>query len=232
MPKIREDVTTNPDNDDETHPAFGLVQVSRITSNPAEVLFQSDIRHAHYIEFTVSEAVRRRDLKHDWVHGRKIITKFALSEAQFASLVASGGTEGVPVTLEYTSTGSCSGDRPGLKPNPRLQVTTDEVRASANAAFEQIKKAEAAYEAVLENKGGVKERRAALNALRAAINNATPNVEYAAKKLTEHAEEVVERSRADVEAMVIRMAEARGLTAEDVRQIIDGNNDALAIEEG
>ncbi len=37
--------------------------------------------------------------------------------------------------------------------------------------------------------------------LNAAIGNAAPNVDYAAKKMTEHAEEVVEKSRADIDAM-------------------------------
>ena len=58
---------TADENGDEYHPAFGMAQVSRITSTPGQVLFDSDLRHSHWIEFRISEATRRRDLKRDWI---------------------------------------------------------------------------------------------------------------------------------------------------------------------
>lgn len=196
MPKQREDFIIDEEGW-ERHPAFGVARIGRIHSTPGEVLFQSDVRHGEYIEITVYEAARKRDLKHDWVHPERVLVQFALSMSQFASFVASGGTEGVPVTLGWVN-----GDRPGLLPSSRLALTTAEVQAAAHEAYADIEVAEAAYEKGLEDRVPAAERKRLLGNLRAAIANAESNVEYAAKKLTEHAEDVVEKSRADIEAMV------------------------------
>jgi hypothetical protein len=215
MPKQREDYTTDEEGW-EHHPAFGLARIGRIHSTPGEVLFQSSVRHGEYIEITIYEAAR----KHDWVHPGRVLVQFALSMSQFASFIASGGTEGVPVTLGWVN-----GDRPGLNPESRLALTTAEVRNAAREAYADIEEAEAAYEKGLEDKVGAAERRQLLRNLRAAIENAESNVEYAAKKLTEHAETVVETSRADIEAMVAA-AQNRQLTIDGpVGSITDGRHD-------
>jgi hypothetical protein len=204
MPKQREDYVTD-DRGDEHHPAFGLISVHRISATPGAVLFQSDVRHPEYVRVAVHEAVRKRDLKHDWVHPGKLICEVSLSMSQFASFVASGGTSGVPCTVEQAGPGSHEpGTRPGLNPASRLSVTHDEVRAAAAAAYAGIKARLGEYEEALRlaGAGSAASRRGALRNLQAAISNAAPNVDYAARRLDEHAEEVVERSRADIEAMV------------------------------
>ncbi len=181
----------------EHHPAFGIARIGRIHATPGAVLFQSDVRHGEYIVITLSEAYRQRDHGHDRVQPGRVLAEFSMSLSQFASFVGGGGTEGVPVTIEYDH-----GGRPGIAPESRLALTTSEVRSAADTAFRDIQAAEAAYEEVLSRKSPAAERRAALAALRAAIANAVPNVKYAADRLTEHAENVVEKSRADIEAMI------------------------------
>lgn len=227
MPKQYEDFTTD-ENGDETHPAFGVVSLHRISSSPGAVLFQSDVRHPEYMRVAVHEAARKRDLHTDRVHPERMICEFSLSMAQFASFVASTGQgAGVPCTIEWTTTGTQEpGDRPGLIPAPRLALTHDEVLAAAHAAFDKIRTAEAAYEAALNGKAPAAERKQALTDLRAAIANAVPNVEFAARRLDEHAEAVVEKSRADIETMVTRMAERVGLEPDAItRAITDGGAD-------
>jgi hypothetical protein len=229
MPKQYEDSTTG-ENGDETHPAFGLVSLHRISSTPGAVLFQSDVRHPEYMRVTVHEATRKRDLHTDRVYQERMVCEISLSMAQFASFVASTGQgDGVPCTIEWTATGTQEpGDRPGLRPAPRFSLTHDEVRAAAHDAFAKIQTAEAAYEAALNAKppAPAAERKARLSDLRAAIANAVPNVEFATRKLDEHAETVVEQSRNDLEAMVTRMAERAGLEPDAItRAITDGGAD-------
>lgn len=226
MPKQYEDYTTDADGD-ESHPAFGAVSLHRISSNPGAVLFQSDVRHPEYMRIAVHEATRKRDLSHDWVHPERMVCEISLSMAQFASFVASTGQgSGVPCTIEWTGTGTQeAGGRPGLIPAPRLSLTHDEVRAAADKAFERIKEAEAELQEAMTAKPPVPaaERKRLLANLHYAIENATPNVAYAARKLDEHAEAVVEQSRADIETMVTRMAERAGIEPDmTVRAITDG----------
>ena len=96
------------------------------------------------------------------------------------------------------------GDRPGLNLESRLALTTSEVRAAADKAFENIKKAEAELQAAMVAKPPVSavERKRLLASLHSAIANAAPNVEYAAKRMVEHTETVVETARSDIGAMV------------------------------
>jgi hypothetical protein len=217
---------TTPASDDsgnEMHPAFGVIGVHRTSATPGAVLFQSDLRHSQYIRITVHEAARKRNLSQDWVHPGKMVCEVSLSLSQFASFVSSGGTEGVPCTIEFTGSGDHEpGSRPGLLPASRLSLTHDEVRAAAGRAYEDIQDALRKYEATLGSlagKGSAAARRAAMSRLRAAVANAAPNVEYAAKALNEHAEEVVEKSRADIEAMAAQAAERLGIPAIEVQAI-------------
>src|SRR5881398_554392 len=81
MPREIEKVGEN-ERGDEAHPAFGSVSVHRVSST-GTVLFDSDVRHQHYVVIRVDRATRRRDLNRDWINhpdsGR--IVEFAMSEA-------------------------------------------------------------------------------------------------------------------------------------------------------
>jgi hypothetical protein len=221
MPKRRADPVTQ-ENGDETHPAFGLISAHRISATPGEVLFQSDLRHSEYIRIDVHEATRKRTLKQDRVHPEELVCEVSMSISQFSLFVASGGTTGVPCTIEWTGTGANEpGDRPGLNPAPRLALTHEEVRAAAAKAYGDIQEAFETYKATLDDsgKGSAAARRAALRDLQAIIANAAPNVAYAAKALDEHAEAVVEKSRADIEAMATLTAGRLGIPASEVPEI-------------
>src|SRR5579871_4276223 len=117
MERVEIDPVTDEDGI-EHHPAFGMCRISRISASPGRTLFQSDLQHREYIQLTITEAERRRELKQDWVHPRKIIAQIDMSMAQFASLVTSAGTEGVPVTISYAAV---EGKVPSITPGSRLQ---------------------------------------------------------------------------------------------------------------
>lgn len=221
MPKDRTDSEPFGDGSDR-HPAFGMISVHRIQSTPGEILFQSDIRHSSYVRIEVHEADRHRENKHDWVFPGKLLCEVSMSEAQFASFVASGGTTGVPCTIERVNEGDYGlGNRPGLSLSPRLQLTSEEVRNAAQAAYQEIKEALSTYEETLNEsgKGSTAAKKHALNMLRSKVNNATPNIGYATRRLNEHAEDVIEKSRADIESMVMRMAEQNGIDRGDLPAI-------------
>lgn len=185
-----EPIVTN-EKGDETHPAFGMAHINRVSSTPGAVLFDSELRHQHYISLTVSRATRKRDLKRDWIHGGRDIIKIAMSEAQWAQLVTSTNSEGTPVTLIRTETDDFV---PDLPYEPRMAVQLDEVRKATEEVLVHIRTALDAYEA--------HPTKAGLRSLRAALENASRNTVYTAKALSEHVENTVTRARADIEAMV------------------------------
>lgn len=204
----REIVTpTLNEHGDETHPAFGMIGASRgSTSRPGATLFDSDIQHAHTVTVRVATASRKRDLNHDWNHRNREFVEVEMSEAQWASFVSSmnSGT-GVPCTIRRRED---DWDVPGLSYEPRLAESMAEVRESGDKAFAEIREAFAVARE--------KPTKANMKTLEARINNATPSMEFAARSLSEHAENVVQKSRADLEAMVSAKAQQLGLTPADL----------------
>lgn len=206
MPRETAPVTQNKYGDD-VHPAFGQAQVSRYSSTPGAVLFDSDIRHGHSVVLTISTASRKRDLSRDWIHEGRQITQIEMSEAQWASLVSSMGSSGVPVTIRSTETNYMV---PGLPYDPRLAHSMKEVKEAADKTFGRIEAMMAAYD-TLDSKATAKEKRQALADLRTAVAHARANISFTSQSLVEHAENVVQRSRADIEAMAMQAAEEMGL---------------------
>lgn len=195
----------------ESHPAYGVINFSRMTTTPGAVLFDSDIRHGEYIRLTVQRATRQRGLGHDWIHadGRDLI-EVDMSMAQFAGVISSFGQGGgVPVTIRSTESNV---NVDGLEFAPRMTESLDEVRSAAATAFGRIKEAQAALDA-LPKDAKAAERKAAQGRLRTAIEHAEGNVEFATSNLTKHTENVVQKAKADIEAMVNRHAQQIGLSA-------------------
>jgi hypothetical protein len=208
--------TAGPDGT-EAHPAYALVSATRVTHSRGAVLFDSDLAHRQTIRVTVARATRRRDLSTDWIHATgPALVELDLSEAQWAAFVSSMNTPGVPCTLRATETDH---DLPGLDLAPRLAASMDEARNAADKAFEQSRAALAAYEDALAS-GGAKDKRDALGRLRAALTNAAPNVAYASTRLAEHAENVVTKARADIEAMAAQQAAHLALPAPDPDRVL------------
>ena len=206
-------MTTTDEHGYEEHPAWGVIGASR-GQTTGTTLFDSDIVHRSTIRIRIKAATRKRDLKHDWIGGRDQLIEVELSEAQWASFVSTMNvSDGVPCTVRRI------GHQPPIENpphEPRLAVSMDETRTAAEEAYRGIQTALDAYEAALAGKAGAAERRKLLSTLHYAVANAVPNVAYAGTQLTEHAENVVQRARADIEAFVVGKAGQLGLEPGDI----------------
>lgn len=202
---------------DETHESWLLIRGNNVTSSPGAKLFDSEIRHQHYIEVTVTRCTRSRDLNRDWLYGQQTLIEFDMSQAQWGAFVSSfGHGTGVPATLSFFN-----GDRvPGVSTDDsRLNESHKEVNEATAKGLAQIKSAHAAVKEAFDRKAGVKEMRTLLGALQLRIDQLPGNLEFAAKSLTEHTENVTTKARADIEGMVASAAERHGLTGHQVGEI-------------
>lgn len=85
------------------HPAYGMVQFSRVTGSP-QVLFGSSIQPQSWIELTIRRGEVNHDLGKDWFFGHGEIISVQLSPAQFAELLTSMNVgTGVPCTIEHVN---------------------------------------------------------------------------------------------------------------------------------
>lgn len=184
----------------EVHPAFGMVQANRVSSTGTH-LFDSDVKHQHFVTLKISGANRKRDLHRDWIHDDNTpLIEIAMSEAQWAQMISSMNTSGTPATIRWTK---ADGRIPDFPFTSRLELTADESKAAAEDVFAEAKEALATYKAhkTAEN----------LRTLEAKINNAKANINFATKQLNEHAENVVTKARYDIEAMMDDKARQLGI---------------------
>lgn len=198
-------------HDREAHSAFGVARFSRWSVSPGSNLFDSDILHRQTIGLTIARASRERHLNSDWIYGEEELIQVEMSSAQFGALVSSfGDGTGVPVTIRYVGRERMD----DIEPSPRMAASMAEVRGAASKATEDVRRSFAAVEAALGGPGGkpsIKQLREAVRTLRHGIGNLPSNMEFASKSMAEHAENVVTKAKADIEAMVDDRARALGL---------------------
>lgn len=185
----------------EEHPAYATIGASRVSSSPGAALFGSDFRHQHYMTVTIRKANLRRGLSNDWTFGHTELIEVALSEAQWATFVATPnmGT-GTPCTLEFLGG---EGYVPGIEPitDRRAQANEEVARAMAEArtAIEELRDAAPSK----------KLRELAEKALRR-MSDSTP---WAVKQFDEHMERTVETAKIEVNAYLTSAVQRAGLEA-------------------
>lgn len=203
----------------EVHPSWGVIVVSRSSASPpGKALFQSDIRHQHYISMKIQRASRGRDLHTDWVHGTgESLIEINMSMAQWAAMVSSFGIGGgTPVTIDWLADEGAVDEAPF---GSRLAVTAAEVAERAADPADEVRKAcEDVTKALdeLDALGRVpKAVREAVFHLRCMVDNLPANMKFSADQLTNHVEKTVAKVQADIEAMVRSIAVNAGLERGD-----------------
>lgn len=214
-PKIRP--SNSPTSDTiETHPSFGCIQISRVSSQPGAALFQSDVRNPTFISLRICEADRRRGLNHDYVMAGKQLIEVDMSLTQWGEFVSSFNQgSGVPCTISYRQTGEFE-EVPSAPFLSRFNVTLDEVEEKTVELVEDITEAFAKFMALREAKAPKREQDEALRSLQARIENAPGNAKFTAESLVKHMNGVVGQARTEINEHLRQRAQALGLDAGDI----------------
>src|SRR6478609_4511189 len=183
---------------DETHPSFGVVRVNRTTCRPPRRLFDSSIGHDQYVSMEIARATRRRDLHRDWIYGEPTpLLSLSMSLTQWGAMVSSFGQgSGTPITLNWVA----GKQMPEADHESRLAVTAREVQAQSRKASDDVRLAADAVEAAFEERAGRRDMAKVISSPTAVVRNLPANMKYAADSLTGHAEDVVSKAKADIEA--------------------------------
>ncbi len=217
MRKIMRATKVNEDDvhgDQFEHPAFGTVSVSRVSGQA--VLFQSAIRHQHYITLTVNRASNTRHLNRDWVMGRDTIVQVAMSEAQWATMVSSLNMgSGTPCTLQYAPPkGTDIETVPGLEVEPTKSTFEAEMSEHLEDMVEQsmaiIERLDGILSGKSVKKSDVANLRDAVKHLRMCVLNNTPFVQ---KQFASAMEKTVEAGKAEIDGFILRRMQGLGLEA-------------------
>jgi hypothetical protein len=144
-------------------------------------------------------------LNHDYKHGSTTLLEFDMSQAQWGAFVSSfGNGSGVPATLSFFN-----GRVPQAPAESRLALSHKEVRDAGTKVVAEVREDFEALQKAINDKMGMKEIRSRMHTLECRINNTPANMEFAAKSLTKHSENVVTKARSDIEGMIL-MAQRQG----------------------
>jgi hypothetical protein len=193
-PKITKEHRYGDDRTIYEHPAFGQVEVSRVSGYVP--LYASDFKHQHFIAIRVHHSKMERSLSRDWHFTDRIpIVEFYLSEHQWAAFVSSVGIGGgVPCTIRQTEK---DGGIPGLEHRDEAHDYSDEVKERLFRATEGVR---AALREVDEMNLPKAKAARLKRGIEVALRNIEENIPFVAKSFDEHMETRVEKAKSEIAA--------------------------------
>lgn len=196
------------ENPSETHPSFGMVSISRVSGHKR--LFESPFEHHHFITLSISHADRTRtDLHDNQIFPTKEIVEVAMSEVQFANMIASlnMGT-GTPCTIHHLEGEMIE------EPNP--DQTKKTFAHEAKEHFTHL----AAMAEELENLTNMKpadvkkEQRERMRFLALKMHQeVTSNMDFFHQRFQETMDKVVNVAKSEIDAHVLNVVQKTGLEA-------------------
>lgn len=192
-----------------SHPAFATIHASRVQGG-SDTLFGSPIKHRGYVRVSVQTVDEIVSLSHSYYwqrEGNSTIVELKLSEAQWAAFVSTMNVgSGVPCTLEYARDGETR-RLPYIEDISYEEKRALDIKSAVKEQHEQLKAALKRFDELLQSpsvkKSDLRELR---NMFIQPGDHAESNMEFRAKMLTEHSEHLIESAKAEVSAMVTRMA--------------------------
>jgi hypothetical protein len=188
---------------DNKHPAFGMINVSRVQGECS--LFGVDYPQGHWVEIEISTATLTRANANDYYHADKSCIRIAMSEVQYARMIASANTMGVACTLNRyrdPTTGEFMAPRLPDRHAASEETFRAEVERKAQLATEGVKAARERLNEILKGplrKGDLTE---VSDLLRAAEGQMGANLPYVVERAHETIQTATEHAKAEVDAHI------------------------------
>ena len=189
------------------HPAFGCVTISRVSGGGP--LFMSNVRHQHQIHLTVKRASMRRNHNQDNHYAEGEIVEVAMSNVQFAELMAGMNTgSGVPCTLTRVIG---TGHIPGIKMENTNRRFSKEAKARFTELATQINTMVKSTQEALEAAKVPKSRQGAiLSPMEKLEQDLRSNIPFMQSQFAETMEGIVAEAKSVVESYALERGIAPG----------------------
>lgn len=206
-----------------THESFGQLSFSRVSSNPPQKFYGSELDQSHYISMTLSSSEIDRDLSKEWFFAKKTLVRVRMSSGQFAEMITSlNQGSGTPCTIEIL-------DSKPVEPLPvqesrkefthrkfadRMKMFADSIRENKDKAQEIVKKKTLSKQDI----------HALHHQLDWLTNEIERNIPYFAKCFQETMDEVVYEAKTEVENAIQHKINVLGLSTlhEQNKLLTDG----------
>ena len=181
--------------------AFGLISAGRVSGN--QNLFMVDYPQDHYIRLTVSNAILHREYSNDFTYEEGAIVEIYLSEVQWARLLSSMNSQGVPCTLRRYRGEDGEYIDPKMPDSHvgKTETFLKEVQETADDAAKALVDAIAAVNTALEGKTIKKgDMESIKELLRKAKQELDANLPFVVKQAEEAIETAIEAGKAEISA--------------------------------
>lgn len=199
------------------HPAYAQVSIHHVSGHAD--LYGSDFTHQNYVTLTVKRSELHRSLARDWHFEKDELIEIALSEAQYATMIAAPNRQGVPCTLERYN-----GEMiPGLPRRDSTNLHSDEFKEKLSKTVTALRQQRAEIETAVVGVSK-KMREQLLGPINAAIREIESNIPFLVDSFSEHMETNIEKAKVEVNAYVTNTIHRAGLDA------LQGNTPMLTFE--
>lgn len=190
------------------HPSFATVALNRVSST-GTTLFDSPLRHQHFIKLSISKAHKVRNLNQDWIHADEELIEVHMSEVQFANFITSSGIGGgVPCTLSRF-------DGKGVPECPSehaRETYENEVKEDFKELTQTLKDLNKLIDEIADKpRLNVEDKAKLREAARVAYGKVSDSLPFLHQQFTEAMDKTVSHAKAEVAAHVQRVIQKAGL---------------------
>ncbi len=195
-----------------THPSYGTITLSRVTSSHGMNLFGSSIKHNSCIALRINRAELIRDYNADRAYGNDQIIEIRMSPVQFAEFVMSAGIgEGTPCTISWLKD-------EGMIPPPigesKREQFVNEFAEDVVKVGKRLDAVMAKLDTMVEQPSVSKaERKELREMVRMARQDIVSNMPFVARQFNEQMDKTVHEAKGEVEAFVSGVIQRSGLDA-------------------
>lgn len=208
----------------KSHPAYGMITLSKQSVSPPQPLFGSSIKHGNIINMSISHGEYERGINHDWYHARGRICEIELSLSQFADIITSiGSGDGTPCTIYFT-------ERDGYAPKvdyvSKVEQFSTEFDNQLQGVQQNLDETYSLVKQLFDSKKTLNksDKELILNALYSAKQNVGCNASYVYDSFNEQMDKTIKEAKGELEAFM--QAKLHHLAVEAIGQ----NTDAVQLE--
>lgn len=199
------------DEDQENHPAYGMVRIGRVRGGGTR-FFGSSVIPQDYITIEIHEGEVSRSLGQEWYGKGKIVTSLKLTPAQFSELITTTNGSGVPCTLDIVN-GKRREDIPDDKTTPveEAQIYQEE---QLSKFADRLEKNEARIEELFNKKvlsaSDKKELKAHLQDIHREVRG---NMPFYTEQFKRANDKIVEEAKIEMDAFATNYISKLGMKA-------------------
>jgi hypothetical protein len=193
-----------------THESYGMISVSRVSSNLGQSLFGSSIKHSNTIMLRIKKGEVDRLLNRDWYRGKEEIVNVELSPTQYAEMLTCMNMgDGVPCTIRRLNGKMIEGPSEVKQRQIFEQEFQENITALENECSDGVND----VADILLKKGSItiKERKKALEKITGIMRIVGDYLPFIQRSFNESMDKTVLEAKGEVEAFVTNKVVSLGI---------------------